>query len=149
MYCGAVPDVHVSIFLTKKQIKNEETTPSIWFKIYQIIGRCTANGRIPLKYKKYVTCVNDNRHQINLQNIYTRKELVMMEKCFSRFNIRYYILDIQKLAFHLPHVRILNINHCGEMRHNAFKRRELSQYFLCLRDCAERVVARFANKIQS
>ena len=29
-----------------------ETTPSIRFHIYHIIGRCTAHGRIPLKYKK-------------------------------------------------------------------------------------------------
>ena len=32
--------------------KYEETTPSIQFYIYHIIGRCTANGRIPLKEKK-------------------------------------------------------------------------------------------------
>ena len=44
-----------------------ETTPSIRFRIYQIIGRCTVHGRIPLKDKKYVTCVNKNLHQITLQ----------------------------------------------------------------------------------
>ena len=32
--------------------KHEETTPSIMFSIYHIIGRCTAHGRIPLKGKK-------------------------------------------------------------------------------------------------
>ena len=35
------------------------------------------------------------------------------------------------------------------MRRTAFKRRELFQYVLCRRDYAERVVARFSNKIQS
>ena len=68
VYLDAVLTVHVSIFLTKKQIKNlEETTPSIRFHIYHIIGSCTDNGIIPLKEKKYVTRVNKNLHQINLQ----------------------------------------------------------------------------------
>ena len=44
-----------------------ETTPSIGFHIYHIIARCTDNDRIPLKDKKYVTCVNKNLHQITLQ----------------------------------------------------------------------------------
>ena len=56
---------------------------------------------------------------------------------------------IQKLAFHLPHVRILGTNHCGEMRHTDFKRRDLFQDVLCLCEYSERVVASFANKIQS
>ena len=46
---------------------HEETTPSIRFHIYHIIGRCNARGRITVKDKKYVTCVNNNRRQINLQ----------------------------------------------------------------------------------
>ena len=53
------------------------------------------------------------------------------------------------MAFHLPHVRILGTNHCGELRRTAFKRRELFQDVLCRRDYAERVVASFANQIQS
>ena len=81
--------------------------------------------------------------------IYTRKELVMMETTISDFHTSFYIPAIQKLAFHLPHVRILGTNHCGEMRHRAFKRRELFQDFLCRRDYAERVVASFSNQIKS
>ena len=44
-----------------------ERTTSIRFHVYHIIGRCTAHDRIPLKYKKYVTCVKNNLHQITLQ----------------------------------------------------------------------------------
>ena len=72
----------------------------------------------------------------------------MMDTTISEFHTRYYILAIQKLAFHLPHVHILGTNHCGEMRRTALKRRELFQYVLCRRDYAERVVAKFANQIQ-
>ena len=81
--------------------------------------------------------------------IYTIKELVMMETTIFEFHTRYYIPAIQKLDFHLPHVRILGTNHCGEMRCTAFERRELFQDVICRRDYAEGVVARFANQIQS
>ena len=60
----------------------------------------------------------------------------MMETTISDFHTRLYISSIQKLAFHLPHVRILGTNHCGEMQHTAFKRRELFQDVLYHRDYA-------------
>ena len=81
--------------------------------------------------------------------VYTRKELVMMERKISDFRTSFYIPSIQKLAFHLQHVRILGTNHCGEMQHTAFKQHESFQDFLCSRDYAERVVSRFTHKIKS
>ena len=83
------------------------------------------------------------------KDIYTRKELVMMETTISDFNTSFYIPAIQKLAFHIPHVRILGTNHCGEIRRTTFKRRELFQDVLYRRDYAESVVAIFTNQIQS
>ena len=77
--------------------------------------------------------------------IYTRKELVMMETTISDSHKSFYIPDIQKLAFHLPHVRILSTNHCGELRQTAFKRSELFQDVIYRRDYVERVVASFSN----
>ena len=68
--------------------------------------------------------------------IYTRKELFMMETSISDFHTSFYIPAIQKLAFHIPHVRILSTNNCVEMRCTAFKRRELFQDVLCRRDYA-------------
>ena len=73
----------------------------------------------------------------------------MMKTTISSFHTSLYIPAIQKLALHLPHVRILGTNHCDEMRRTAFKRCESFQDFLCRRDYAERVVASFANKTQS
>ena len=81
--------------------------------------------------------------------IYIRKELVMMETTISDFHTSFYIPAIQKLTLHLPHVSILGINHCGEMRRTAFKRRELFQDVICRRDYAERVVESFSNQIKS
>ena len=73
----------------------------------------------------------------------------MMGTTISGFHTSFYIPALQKLAFHLPHMRIVGEYHCGEMRRTAFKRRELFQNFPCHRDYAERVVAKFANKIKS
>ena len=70
----------------------------------------------------------------------------MMETTISNFCTSFYIPAIQKLAFHLPHVRILGTNHSGEMRCTAFKGRELFQDVLCRLDYSERVVASFLIK---
>ena len=82
-------------------------------------------------------------------NIYTRKEIVMMETTIYDFHTSFYIPANQKLAFHLQHVCIIGINQCSEMQRIAFKQRELFQYFLYLRDYDEMLVARFSHQIQS
>ena len=81
--------------------------------------------------------------------IYTRKELVMTETKITDSYTNLYIPAIQKLSFHLPHVRIIGTNNCGEMQRTAFKRCELFQYVLCCHGYAYRAVARFAHQIQS
>ena len=101
--------------------KNEETTPSSRFHIYHMIGRCTAYGRITLKYKKIWSMCKQEYLPDTSKIIYTRKELVIMETTISDFHTIFYIPAIQKFAFHLPHVIILGTNHCGEMRRTAFK----------------------------
>ena len=73
----------------------------------------------------------------------------MIETKISVFHTSLYIPSIQKLAFHLPHVHILGTNCFGEIRRTDFKRRELFQDVLCRRDYDERLVASFANQIQS
>ena len=73
----------------------------------------------------------------------------MMETTISNLHTSLYIPAIQKLAFHLPHVRIVGTNHCGELRRTAFKWHELFQYVLCRRDYVERLVASFSNQIHS
>ena len=103
---------------------NEETTPSIRFNIYHGIGRFNAHGRIPLKDKKICYMCKQESLPDTSTKICTRKELVMMETTISDFRTSFYIPAIQKLVFHLPHVRILFTNHCGEMRRTAFKRRD-------------------------
>ena len=93
-------------------------------------------------------CEQESLPDSSTKNI-TRKELVMMETTISDFHIIFYIPAIQKLAFHLPYVRILSTNHCGEMRRIDLKRRELFQYVICRRDYADRAFASFSNELKS
>ena len=94
---------------------NSDTTPSIRFHVYHIIARCTPHGRIPLKDKKMCYICKQESSPDKSTKIYTIKELVMMETTTSVFHTCFYIPATQKLAFHLPHVRIIGTNHCGEM----------------------------------
>ena len=143
--CTDFPCINIPDQETDNQCS--ETTPSIRFHIYHIIGRCTSHGRIKLEDKKCYMCKQESS-SYEYTRIYTIKEIVMTETEIYDFHTSFYIPSIQKLALHLPHVRILGTNHCGAMRCTAFKRRELFQDVLCSRDYAERVVTSFDNQIQ-
>ena len=64
-FCSDCPCINLPEQERKK--KHEETTPSIEFHIYRIIGHCTDHGIIPLKDKKICYMCNKNLHQINHQ----------------------------------------------------------------------------------
>ena len=128
---------------------DSQHSTTIRFHIYHIIGRCAIHGRLSLKGKNTCYTCKQESSPDKSTKIYTKKGLIMLETTIYDFHNSFYIPAIQKLAFHLPHVRILGTNHCGELRRTAFKRRELFQDVLCRRDYAERVIASFANQIQS
>ena len=73
----------------------------------------------------------------------------MMETIISYFHTSFYIPAIQKLAFHLPYVRIFGTNRCDEMPRISFKRREFFQDVICRSGDAEGPVANVDNQIQS
>ena len=139
------------IYLIYQETYNQysETTPSIRFYIYHIIGRCTTHGIILLKDNNICYMCKQESSSYNSTKNFTRKEIVMMETTISHFNTSFYIIAIQKLAIHLPHMCILGTNHFGAMLCTAFKRRELFQDVLCCCDYAERVVASFVHQIKS
>ena len=70
-----------------------------------------------------------------------------METYISDLHTSFYIREIQKLAFHRPHIRILGTNHCGNTLRESFKPRSAKQYVLCCRDYDEIVVASFSHQI--
>ena len=109
--CANCPCINIPDQETDNQ--NSDTTPSIRFHIYHIIGRCTAHGRTPLKDKKICYMCKKESSPDESTKINTRKELVMMKTTISNFHTSFYIPAIKKLSFHQPLVRILCINHCG------------------------------------
>ena len=130
--CADYPCINIPYQETTK--KHDQTTPSIRFHIYHIIGRCAIHVRLSLKDKNICSVCKQESSPDKSTKVYTRKELVMMATNISDFHTSFCIPAIQKLAFHLPHVRILGTNHCGEMQRTAFKRRELFQDVICRRD---------------
>ena len=64
------------------------------------------------------------------------------------FRQDFYIPEIQKLALHLLHLRILETLHCGNTHREAFKIRSDFRDVLYRRDYAERVVATFSHQVQ-
>ena len=53
--------------------------------------------------------------------VYTQKEIVLIETLISKFHKKNYKPEIQKLAFHFPHVSILRTHNCGKEIREAFK----------------------------
>ena len=83
------------------------------------------------------------------EKVYIRKELVIIEKSISKFHTIFYITEIKKLAFHLPHVRIIGTNHFVKTLRDEFNRRSAKQDVLSRIDSYERLVASFSHQIQS
>ena len=73
----------------------------------------------------------------------------MMDSSIVDFCQYFYIYEIKKLSFNLPHVRIIETHHCVNTRQEAFKCRSVFQYVLRRRDYEEYVVSRFVHQIQS
>ena len=68
----------------------------------------------------FCLCLHDT-YYMPPTKLYTRKDIVIMEISISCFHTSFYIPEIQRLAFHLPYVRILVTHHCGNTRCEAFK----------------------------
>ena len=116
------------------------TSPTIRFHVYHLIAHCTVHERHPERNLKLLIYLQDLA-SVTPAKIYTRKELALMETSVYEFHTSFYIIDIQKLAFHLPHVRILGTHCCGNTLRKSFKLRRTFQYFLCHCDYSKRVVS--------
>ena len=61
----------------------------------------------------------NNTSDENKGKVYTKTELVLFDEKIITFHEKYYKDAIDKLAYHLPHVKILGTNHVGLTRRNA------------------------------
>ena len=75
VYCGAVLTVHVSIFLTNKQLKNmKKQHPQLGFTFITSLEVILLMVEFHWTTKIYVTFVNKNFHHMNLE-IYTPEKI--------------------------------------------------------------------------
>ena len=120
--CSQCPSINIPDQETDD--KHPNPSVSICFHIYHLISRCTKHGRLPVTDKKICRKCQQDTTSGQSTKIYTRKELMIMETTIFNFHTSFFIPEIQKLEFHIPHVQILGTNHCGDSRRTAFKRRE-------------------------
>ena len=72
-----------------------------------------------------------------------------MKTSIAEFHQKFWIISIQKLVFHLPHLYIQVTHNCDKEFCETFKLLGSSQYFLCCYDYSEQVVSNFSNQNQS
>ena len=109
--CAKFPSINIPDHETDD--KYPDISPSIRFEIYHLIAHCTKHGRVPLTDKKSCLKCQQDTDSVQSTKIYSRKELVMIETKIYNFHTSFYIPDIPKSAFHIPHVQIMGTNHCG------------------------------------
>ena len=73
---------------------------------------------------------------------------MLLETLISYFHDKYYTPGIQKLAFHLPHMRILGTHHLVKERHEEFKSRRKKFDVFFRSDHGERIVSLFDHQIK-
>ena len=117
--CDKCPIIFLTIQEANKNTTN--TCPTIIFHVYRNVSRCTVNGR--RQYNKLPTCSMYSTVPIyeSTSKAYKQKELVLLETRKKEFNGKLCIPEIQKLAFHLQHVRILGNRHCSKELRDTFK----------------------------
>ena len=107
----------------KKNTDAKNTSSAINFHVYNNVSRCNVNGICPCEEQTICSMCYTDISYVTTGKVYTRKELVLIETSILKFHNKYYITSIKKLAFHLPHVRILGMHHFGKYFREAFKRR--------------------------
>ena len=76
-----------------QELNNFHTTtfPTIYFHVYNVITRCTMHVPQPLEDKKQYRLCSDYLEDVSSSNLYSRKELIIMESYISKFHQNYYI----------------------------------------------------------
>ena len=107
------------------------------------------HGRRPIDKNKLFCLFFQYTATVKPEKLYTRKELGMTETYIADLSTRFYITEIKNLEFHLPHVRILGTNHCGNTWREELKCCSAKKDVLCNSYYSERVVDSFAHQINS
>ena len=118
--CSQCPSINITDQETDD--KHPNRSPSIRFHIYHLIARCKKNGLLPLTNKKsFWECQHNNASRKSTKINKYKRAIDDGDKHFQ-ISYKFLIPAIQKLTFHITHVKMLGTNHCDESRQTAFKR---------------------------
>ena len=137
--------------VTPSQTENKDTTdtcPKKCLCVYKYIPHFTVDGIHPYKNGQHVQCDPQLLALIQLNKVYTRTELVLLETSIAEYHKKVYMPAIQKMEFYFPYLRILVTHHSGKKNYEVFKYRGELHNVLCWRDYAELVVSSFDYKIK-
>ena len=88
--------------------------PTIYFHVYKFVTHCTVSRKMQLSRIIKISVVFHSANCRIKQKIYSRKGLVITKTYNSDFHKKFYITEIQKIAFNLPHLHILDTQNCGK-----------------------------------
>ena len=93
----------------------------IKFYILQNISRCYIHGLRPFKYKNTCDLCDNILEEYKRGRIMVKKYFVLHEEVIDVFCEKIYIPTIEKLSFHLAHVRIIGSIECGKTINDYFR----------------------------
>ena len=118
--CSSCPKVA----LPEEEVNENVGTSKIKFHVYRDVSRCSICGVLPFDEGKVCMKCNDETDPSLKGRVYTKKEIVLLGEKISSFHQNYYMPAIEKLAYHLAHVRMLGSNHVGLTRKQALIRHQ-------------------------
>ena len=86
----------------------------IKFHIFQNISKCSIHGLRPFKHKNMCELCDTIPDKENKGRTMAKKCFVLHEEVIDVFHEFFYIPTIEKLSFHLAHVRIIGSMECGK-----------------------------------
>ena len=143
--CTKCPNLQIPA----EECSTDDQIPYIKYHIYKNVYRCTLCGQLPFEDGNKRMLCGEATNDTKVGNIYKRTELVLCNTSITKFHEEFYKPTIEKLAYHLAHVKILGTYHIGLTRREALLRRQDKKDIKTRRDFADRLVAAFAAEIQS
>ena len=90
------------------------------FHIFQNIPKCSIHSLRPFKYKNMGELCDKKLDKDKKGRLMAKKGFVLHEEVIDVFHEKYYIPTIEKVSFHLAHVRILGSMEYGKTRNDCF-----------------------------
>ena len=141
--------------IPKEERGTDGDAPLISFHVYEIKTSCSKHGLLIKGAKTCPHCVNEptpppppkGKPPPKKPKISDRKHLSRLTRPIGDFHRNFYLPALEKLAYHVPYIRILSNAYCGALRDHAFQQSPGSAK--TKRDYAERLLAAFNLEIQA